>query len=142
MPTKRAPRAAPPERTKATRSEGELIQPTRRRPRGSYASSAPPRSPSARLGKNPAVGDAKRSDDPTTLLRRRHHASHHSQWSYPTRGINAPACARPAPCRPRLPGIRPDARRLHGAANREGIDKFSNTLVNWENYLAPWIHHL
>ena len=23
-----------------------------------------------------------------------------------------------------------------------GIDKFSNTLVNWENYLAPWIHHL
>jgi uncharacterized membrane protein YphA (DoxX/SURF4 family) len=23
-----------------------------------------------------------------------------------------------------------------------GIDKFSNTLVNWESYLAPWIHHL
>ena len=23
-----------------------------------------------------------------------------------------------------------------------GIDKFSNTLVNWERYLAPWIHHL
>ena len=23
-----------------------------------------------------------------------------------------------------------------------GIDKFSNTLVNRENYLAPWIHHL
>lgn len=23
-----------------------------------------------------------------------------------------------------------------------GIDKFSNTLVNWEHYLAPWIHHL
>ena len=23
-----------------------------------------------------------------------------------------------------------------------GVDKFSNTLVNWENYLAPWIHHL
>ncbi len=23
-----------------------------------------------------------------------------------------------------------------------GIDKFSNTLVNWENYLAPWIHDL
>ena len=23
-----------------------------------------------------------------------------------------------------------------------GMDKFSNTLVNWENYLAPWIHHL
>jgi uncharacterized membrane protein YphA (DoxX/SURF4 family) len=23
-----------------------------------------------------------------------------------------------------------------------GLDKFSNTLVNWENYLAPWIHHL
>lgn len=23
-----------------------------------------------------------------------------------------------------------------------GIDKFSNTLVNWEHYLAPWIHDL
>jgi uncharacterized membrane protein YphA (DoxX/SURF4 family) len=23
-----------------------------------------------------------------------------------------------------------------------GVDKFSNTLVNWEKYLAPWIHHL
>ena len=23
-----------------------------------------------------------------------------------------------------------------------GIDKFSNTLVNWERYLAPWIHDL
>ena len=23
-----------------------------------------------------------------------------------------------------------------------GIDKFSNTLVNWEQYLAPWIHDL
>ena len=23
-----------------------------------------------------------------------------------------------------------------------GLDKFSNTLVNWENYLAPWIHRL
>ena len=23
-----------------------------------------------------------------------------------------------------------------------GIDKFSNTLVNWESYLAPWIHDL
>jgi uncharacterized membrane protein YphA (DoxX/SURF4 family) len=23
-----------------------------------------------------------------------------------------------------------------------GADKFSNTLVNWERYLAPWIHHL
>jgi uncharacterized membrane protein YphA (DoxX/SURF4 family) len=23
-----------------------------------------------------------------------------------------------------------------------GLDKFSNTLVNWEHYLAPWIHDL
>ena len=23
-----------------------------------------------------------------------------------------------------------------------GIDKFFNVMVNWENYLAPWIHHL
>ncbi|HEY3728160.1 MAG TPA: hypothetical protein VGL51_13350 [Solirubrobacteraceae bacterium] len=23
-----------------------------------------------------------------------------------------------------------------------GLDKFSNTLVDWERYLAPWIHHL
>jgi uncharacterized membrane protein YphA (DoxX/SURF4 family) len=23
-----------------------------------------------------------------------------------------------------------------------GIDKFFNNLVNWESYLAPWIHHL
>jgi uncharacterized membrane protein YphA (DoxX/SURF4 family) len=23
-----------------------------------------------------------------------------------------------------------------------GVDKFSNTLVNWERYLAPWIHRL
>jgi hypothetical protein len=23
-----------------------------------------------------------------------------------------------------------------------GIDKFFNVMVNWERYLAPWIHHL
>jgi hypothetical protein len=23
-----------------------------------------------------------------------------------------------------------------------GADKFANVLVNWEKYLAPWIHHL
>lgn len=23
-----------------------------------------------------------------------------------------------------------------------GVDKFANVLVNWEKYLAPWIHHL
>jgi uncharacterized membrane protein YphA (DoxX/SURF4 family) len=23
-----------------------------------------------------------------------------------------------------------------------GVDKFFNVLVNWERYLAPWIHHL
>ena len=23
-----------------------------------------------------------------------------------------------------------------------GIDKFFNVMVNWEKYLAPWIHHL
>jgi uncharacterized membrane protein YphA (DoxX/SURF4 family) len=23
-----------------------------------------------------------------------------------------------------------------------GIDKFFNVMVNWETYLAPWIHHL
>jgi uncharacterized membrane protein YphA (DoxX/SURF4 family) len=23
-----------------------------------------------------------------------------------------------------------------------GVDKFFNVLVNWEKYLAPWIHHL
>ena len=23
-----------------------------------------------------------------------------------------------------------------------GVDKFFNVMVNWEKYLAPWIHHL